>query len=110
MPILLPIIPILIWLRPRIGLLKLNKKSGGMPVFYHLVAIMALAIPTMLAQVYVERATGKLQKLENVNQITLQKQTKYYQINHFYIDKQNISSSVIFEMGSSDGIGAFIIG
>jgi predicted aldo/keto reductase-like oxidoreductase len=71
---------------------------------------MALAIPTMVAQVYVERATGKLQKLENVNQITLQNQTKYYQINHFYIDKQNISSSVIFEMGSSDGIGAFIIG
>jgi len=97
LPLVLPLIPILIWLRPRISLLKLNKKAGGMLVFYHLIALMAVAVPTMVAQAYLEKATGNFQQLDSVHQINTRKLTKYYQIKDFYLDKQNISSYVTFD-------------
>src|SRR5690348_4687211 len=49
-PMGLPWIPILIWLRPRIKLLNLKRKKGDLPGFYIFIAGIAIVAPTLVAQ------------------------------------------------------------
>jgi membrane associated rhomboid family serine protease len=90
LPFILPWIPVLIWLRPRIKLLKLTGGNGNLPFLYQFIAALAMAIPTIVAQGYIEKASGTLTSLESINQIDKQEQTKYYTLKNFYIDKSNI--------------------
>ena len=62
-PLGLPWIPVLIWLRPRIKLLKLTSGRGNLPFFYQFIATFAMSIPTIVTQGYMEKATGTLTKL-----------------------------------------------
>ncbi|MDD4970668.1 MAG: rhomboid family intramembrane serine protease [Paludibacter sp.] len=93
-PFILPWIPILIWLRPRIKLLSLKTKNGGdLPFLYQLIAAFAIAIPTIIAQKYLETATGKLTELPNISQIDKYEATKFYKLKDYYIDKEHTSVS-----------------
>lgn len=93
-PFILPWIPILIWLRPRIKLLSLKTKKGGdLPFLYQLIAAFAITIPTIVAQKYLETATGKLTELPNISQIDKYEATKFYKLKDYYIDKEHISVS-----------------
>lgn len=89
LPFGLPWIPILIWLRPRIKLL--NFKNDNASFGYQFLASIAIAIPTIIAQEYLVTATGKLTQLDNISQITISEQTKYYSLKNYYIDKQHIA-------------------
>lgn len=89
LPFGLPWIPILIWLRPRIKLL--NFKNHNASFGYQFLASIAIAIPTIIAQEYLVTATGKLTQLDNISQITISEQTKYYSLKNYYIDKQHIA-------------------
>ena len=101
-PFMLPWIPIIFWLRPRIKLLNLNRKKGDLPFLYLFVAGFAIAIPTIIAQSYLETASGKLSKLNNVSQIEKQDPTKYYSLKDFYIDKSNIGTESSFEVSGKN--------
>lgn len=91
-PFILPWIPILIWLRPRIKFLNLKTKKGGdLPFLYQLIAAFAIAAPTIIAQQYLETATGKLTELTNISQIDKHEATKFYKLKNYYIDKDHIS-------------------
>jgi len=83
-------IPVLLWLRPRIKLLKLTGGNGNLSILYQLIAALAMIIPTIIAQGYIEKASGTLTKLETINEIGKEEQTKYYTVETFYIDKTNI--------------------
>lgn len=90
-PALLPWIPIIIWLRPRIKLLNLRTKRGGdLPFLYQMIAGIAIVVPTVIAQEYIETATGKLTEIINVSQIEKHEATMYYKLNDYYIDKEHI--------------------
>jgi rhomboid protease GluP len=93
LPFALPWIPLFIWLNPRVKLLKRNVsksgRKGNTALGYLFVAAFAIAIPTIIAQEYIEVATGKLTPLSSINDISKQMPTKYYSINNYYIDKQN---------------------
>ncbi|HVV56520.1 MAG TPA: rhomboid family intramembrane serine protease [Mucilaginibacter sp.] len=99
-PMVLPWIPILIWLRPRIKLLNLKNKNGkGDPLMgYMAFAWMAMFAPLAIAQAYIETATGKLTQLENISLVNKQPLTKYYKIKHFYIDKKLCGYKTRFEI------------
>jgi len=98
-PFILPWIPILIWLRPRIKHLSLKTKRGGdLPFLYQLIAVFAIAIPTIIAQKYLETATGKLTELPNISQIDKYEATKFYKIKDYYIDKEHTSVSTKVEV------------
>ncbi|MBZ5857309.1 rhomboid family intramembrane serine protease [Flavihumibacter profundi] len=101
-PFILPWIPILIWLRPRIKLLNLKRKKGDLPFLYILIAGIAIAIPTIIAQFYLETASGILSKLDNISQIEKQAATKYYTIKDFYIDKNNIGVESSFDVSGKN--------
>ncbi|WKW45458.1 rhomboid family intramembrane serine protease [Myroides sp. JBRI-B21084] len=98
LPFGLPWIPVLLWLRPRIKLLKLTSGNGNLPFLYQFIAALAMAIPTIVAQGYIEKASGTLTKLETINEIDKGEQTKYYTVKSFYIDKTNIGVHSSFDV------------
>jgi len=102
LPIGLSWIPILIWLRPRIKLLDLKTKKGSQRFLYQFIASLALIIPTIVAQGYVEKAAGKLTQLENIGQIVKQEPTKYYTLKYCFIDKKNIGVHPIFDVSGKN--------
>jgi hypothetical protein len=86
-PFALPWIPLIMLLRPRIKLLNLKRKKGGdLPSFYVFIAGFAIVIPTIIAQSYLQTATGKLTKLYSISQIDKQEATKYYNLKNFYLE------------------------
>ncbi len=98
LPFGLPWIPVLLWLRPRIKLLKLTGGNGNLPFLYQFIAALAMAIPTIVAQGYIEKASGTLTKLETINEIDKGEQTKYYTVKNFHIDKTNIGVHSAFDV------------
>ncbi|WP_161595807.1 rhomboid family intramembrane serine protease [Flavobacterium pectinovorum] len=53
-------------------------------------AVVVIALPTMIAQEYLITATGKLTPIETISEIPKHEKTKYYTLQKFYIDKKNI--------------------
>jgi len=91
-PFILPWIPILIWLRPLIKLLNLEtKRDSNLPFLYQAIAAFAIVAPTIVAQAYLDTATGKLTELDNISQIDKHEATKYYTLKNCYVDKRNVS-------------------
>jgi rhomboid protease GluP len=97
-PMVVPAIPILIWLRPRIKLLDLKSKGKDPLLGYIMFAWMAMLAPTVVAQEYLVTATGKLTKLDQISQINRRPETKYYSVSHFYIDKRLVAVKPGFEV------------
>ena len=97
-PIAIPAIPILIWLRPRIKLLDLKSKKNDPLSGYIMVAWFAMIAPNMIAQAYLVTATGKLTKLNNISEIDRVPKTKYYASNTFYVDKRLVRAKATFEI------------
>ncbi len=96
-PIILPGIPLLIWLRPRLKLLILNNTGRRDPlVAYIMVAWFSIAVSTAVAQSYIVTATGKLTPLDNIAQIKNLPVTKYYTVNSFYPNKRLIHVKTFF--------------
>lgn len=88
LPFILPWLPLIIWLRPRLKLLNLRRKKGDLPTLYLIVAGFSIILPSVIAQIYLSSATGKLTKLNYINEIARSKPTKYYTVNDFFIDRQ----------------------
>ncbi|MTH17181.1 rhomboid family intramembrane serine protease [Flavobacterium sp. LC2016-01] len=88
LPFGLPYIPIYFFLRPRLKHLKFkdDNKSFGVQFF----AVVIIAIPTMIAQEYLVTSTGKLTTIKTIAEIQKHEKTKYYTLQKFYIDKENI--------------------
>lgn len=97
-PMALPWIPVLIWLRPRIKLLNLKRKKSDLPGLYVFIAGFAMCAPIIVAQSYLETATGKLTPLGNISQLENHEPTKYYSLKNFYLDKTNIGVQPVFDV------------
>jgi len=89
LPFSLPVIPVYIWLRPRIKLLVLKDKRGNLPFLYFFAACLAISAPTIVLQEYLLTATGKLTTVQNISEISQKPITKYYTVANHYIDKQH---------------------
>ena len=90
LPFLLPWIPVLLWLRPRILLLNISGGKGDRPMLYMVVAAMTMTLSTMIAQDYLQLATGEMTNLQSVEDLNKVDETKYYTLSQFHIDKQSI--------------------
>ncbi len=86
LPLLLLLMPILFWLRPRINLLKFKRESSGF--YYQAVAFGAIALSTFFAQEYLTTATGKLTQLTTINSIDKQEKTKFYTVKDYFVSKR----------------------
>ena len=86
-PMGLPLIPIYIWLYPRFKLIK-PKKDKDQAFNMAMFAWLAIMAPTIIAQMYIDKAVGTLTKLDNVEQINSVPPGKYYELKNCYFDKQ----------------------
>ncbi len=99
LPMALPAIPVWIWMRPRLKLLALQRKGKDTAFGYHMVAVLAIAVPAIIAQAYIHSATGRLTALNTINEISGKAPTLYYTLNRHYIDKDNAGINYTFDVG-----------
>jgi rhomboid protease GluP len=85
-PLILPWIAALTWLGKRIKLLQLKRNKGDSTFGIQMMASLAIAAPVIIAQNYLETASGKLTVLNHVEEITTNPSTKFYEIRSYYID------------------------
>jgi hypothetical protein len=86
LPLILPFVPVLIWLRPRIKQLNLTTRRGGLPFLYLFVASLAISAPATIMQNYLRTDLGKLTPLTSMSQIRHNKLTKYYSVSQYFVD------------------------
>jgi rhomboid protease GluP len=90
LPFGLPWIPLFLWLRPRIRLISFDgddRRKDRKRSSYYMIAALAIAAPTIIAQHYITTSTGKLTELRSVWEIDKHPKAKYYTLENFYIDK-----------------------
>ncbi|HSZ31697.1 MAG TPA: rhomboid family intramembrane serine protease, partial [Puia sp.] len=85
-PFILSFIAALTWLRKRIKLLQLKRKRGDSTFGFQMLAALAIAAPVVIAQKYLETASGKLTQLSSVEDIAKHPATKYYEFKNYFID------------------------
>jgi rhomboid protease GluP len=95
LPMAIPWLPILLWLRPRLKALQQVKlgRSDLRNLFYFL-SWMAIAAPTIISQFYLATATGEITNLARISKIGQVPRTKYYAVQDVFIDKANTSSEI----------------
>lgn len=86
-PFILPwiIIPLFMW--KNINKLRFSDTYRRSTALYIFVAAMAMAIPTVIAVIYMRTATGKLTRIASSDQFDKAGMTKFYQIDSMYLDK-----------------------
>jgi rhomboid protease GluP len=90
LPFCLPVIPVYIWLWPRIKIMPLKTKRDNGQFGYFFIACLAIGVPTIILQEYLQVASGKLTTIDNISQIHQKPVTKYYKIENHFIDKQRV--------------------
>ncbi|MEO5776662.1 MAG: rhomboid family intramembrane serine protease [Flavobacterium sp.] len=67
------------------------KNDKGSDFFYFILTL-GIGIPTIIAQMYLSTATGKLTALDNISQIDSLPKTKYYTLKQYYFYKNDVST------------------
>jgi rhomboid protease GluP len=88
-PVALSLIVTLIWINPRLKLLRLNQGKNNVSTLYYIVAAGAIAITAIIVQDYVKASSGKITSLQSIHEINSVSKTKYYTLQRYYIDKPN---------------------
>ena len=102
-PVVLPLIPVLIWLRPRIKLLNLKKSGKSDPVAGILyLNWISIAIPLSIAQFYLVTATGKLTTLNKISEINYSPPTKYYSVKQFYGNQNMAHIKIVYNVSGKN--------
>ncbi len=83
-PLILAALAILIFLYPKLKMLKVKRD------LYGTVALAIISVPLIISQNYIEVSTGELTKLNTIKDIKRYAPTKYYTLKDFYIDKDRI--------------------
>lgn len=89
-PCYLPWIPILIWLRRRIRILNVGGKWDNGHFFYQSVIAATIAIPTIISQNYIEKASFDLVSVNSMAEMGNYNKEKYFDVRSFSIDKKAI--------------------
>lgn len=90
LPIALPMIPVLIWLSPRLKAIQAkNDYRNNYRDFLFITASLSIAAPTIVSQLYLETATGGITKLRHIDEILRHTKTKYYTVETAFPDKEN---------------------
>jgi rhomboid protease GluP len=98
-PAVVMLVIVLLWVKPRLALLNMATKKRSDPISFSLfISFMAMTAPCVVAQSYMETATGKLTVLEHISGLSKQPLTKYYEVTHFHTDKRFARYKVIFDV------------
>ena len=79
-PMVFPIIPVAIWLRPRMRILKFRRRNDDRQFLFLMIAITAMVVPSIVAQVSVPKALADLHHIASVEDIDPDHPKRYYQL------------------------------
>lgn len=102
-PVLLPLLAILIWLRPRIDRLTFSSNPRNAHMIFYFVAWLAISVPLMLAQQYITLETGKLVKINSTKEIPANANARYIKLDNFRIAPEMASKYIASSQGGSRG-------
>lgn len=88
LPLLLPWIPLIIWIRPRLKILTF-KKPGNKSFGLIILAAFSIWVATAFFQKYLITATGELTIIKYLNVLHDQKITKFYKIRNYTAEKED---------------------
>jgi len=98
-PVVLLWVPLLIWVRPLIKLLKLKTSGRNDPVFAMLILLwVVVGVPLVISQEYMDTATGKLTRLTALSEIIRFPETKYYIAKRYYVNKRLVHVKTYFSV------------
>jgi len=73
-------VPALLWIWPRIKVLKLETSTGNLPFLYMFVAVGTMVGPTIQGQMYLSKATASITRLGELAEISRSPVTRYYAV------------------------------
>lgn len=85
LPIILPWIPILIWLRPKIRILKSKKDDA--PMLLQLITWGTMVAMMIISNGYLKTATGNLAEIHTIDEL-IDQDPRYLKFGHIALDKQ----------------------
>lgn len=86
-PMVFPIIPVAIWLRPRIKILKFKDRTDDRQFFFLSIAVFSMAVPSIIAQNFILRAMADLHDVPTVSAIKSDRPNRYYSISEFEVQE-----------------------
>ena len=86
-PFALPWLPVFLWYRQRIKLLRFKSTSRDPASGLAMLAALAIIAPLIIAQEFMATNSGTLTPLNNASEITLAKDSRYYTIQYYAIDR-----------------------
>jgi rhomboid protease GluP len=86
-PMLIPAVPVIIWLRRRIICLDVKGKKDNGYFAYQMVAAFSIAAPLIIAQQYIKEASYQLLEINSLSEIETPNRTSCYVLNDFEVEK-----------------------
>lgn len=103
-PIILPWISVLVWLRKRIRLLRIRGKGENGFFIYQCAMVAAIAVPLVVSQQYVDKISYDLIEVNSVSDISKIKGGKYFKVNSFDVeDNSSLSHITVRTSGRYNG-------
>ncbi|WP_299458551.1 rhomboid family intramembrane serine protease [uncultured Microscilla sp.] len=99
LPGILPFIPITIWLRPKLRILKLKDEDNRF--LYQVIAWGTVTCVMITSNYYLKTATGKLTTVQNIESLTLP-YNRYVSIQNIALNQQRSSFHVDVRLGSGE--------
>ncbi len=78
------LVTVIVMTRP-LKLIQFKNTNGSSGLLF--LMVIAIYVPLLLAQNYIEKATGELTVLNNIDEVDYVPKTKYYNLKEFYFDK-----------------------
>lgn len=89
LPFFIPWIPVLIWLRRRIK--ALNIFNDRIQFWYQFAAVIAIAVPLIISQTYLENSTSEVKEVYSPKQIKKYPEKNFFDIEDFKTDSKTVS-------------------
>ncbi len=94
LPFVIPWIPVLLWLRRRVHILKVGGRDDSGHSLYQAIMAVAITIPLIISQQYIEKASFDLIPLNTINEIQHHSDEKYFSAPSFRVNENACVSYV----------------
>lgn len=101
-PFALSWVSVLFWLRRRVHLLKVAGKRGNGYFGYQFAMVGAIALPLMISQHYLEKASFDLVRVESIEKIKQFPREKYFAVESFKVNRGSCLSYVVERASARD--------
>lgn len=85
MPMVLSFIVVIVWIRPKLRILKPHKNGQSYSDFFIVVSWLSIMAASLVAQQFLSTSTGKLLRLDSINQIADHEPVRYYHVENFSV-------------------------